>query len=187
MSRGGTEVFIYCQNRPRLFATVMAVMDNKNVSVHDANVMTTKNDYALDTFIILEQNGNPLTSSSRIQSLQKALVKSISSDVNTLPKFKKMSRRMKPFNVPTKVTFLPSNRNDTTMMELIALDSPGLLAKVGDIFYQCGITLEGAKISTIGERAEDFFRLKTNDGQPLKNEHKETLQQALIERLGSKL
>ena len=77
MSRGGTEVFIYCENRPRLFASVMAVMDNKNVTVNDANIMTSKNNYALDTFIVLEQNGKTLTSASRIQSLQKAIIKSL--------------------------------------------------------------------------------------------------------------
>ncbi len=186
MSRGGTEVFIYCQNRPRLFASVMAVMDNKNVTVNDANIMTSKNNYALDTFIVLEQNGKTLTGASRIQSLRKAIIKSITDDESALPKFKKISRKMKPFKVKTKVTFLPSNRNGTTMMELIALDSPGLLAKVGDIFYQCAVTLVGAKISTIGERAEDFFRLKTNNGQPLNNEQKQTLQTALTERLNSK-
>ena len=186
MSRGGTEVFVYCQNRPRLFATIMSVMDNKNVNVNDANIMTSKNNFALDTFIILEQNGKTLTSASRIQSLQKAIVKSLSSETKSLPKFKKISRKMKPFKVKTKVTFLPSNRNGTTMMELIALDTPGLLAKVGDIFYQCEVTLVGAKISTIGERAEDFFRLKTNHDQPLNQEHKKALKKALIEKLNFK-
>ncbi|RYV02201.1 [protein-PII] uridylyltransferase [Shewanella sp. OPT22] len=186
MSRGGTEVFVYCKNRPRLFANIMAVMDNKNVDVNDANIMTSKNDFALDTFIILEQNGKTLTSSSRIQSLQKAIVKSLSKESKKLPKFRKISRKMRPFKVKTRVTFLPSNRNGTTMVELITLDSPGLLAKVGDIFYQCGATLVGAKISTIGERAEDFFRLKTNCGQSLNQEQKAALKSALIEKLNSK-
>ena len=187
MSRGGTEVFVYCENKPKLFATVMAVMDNKNVSVNDANIMTSKNNYALDTFIILERNGKTLTSSSRVQSLQKAIVKSINNDNAPLPKFKKLSRRMKSFKVRTKVSFLPSTRNGTTMLELVTLDRPGLLAKIGDIFYQCGFTLVGAKIATIGERAEDFFRLKSNDSQSLNKEQKEALKEALIKKLTSKL
>lgn len=166
-NRGGTELFVYSKDKPKLFATVMTVLDNKNVTVHDANIMTSKDNYALDTFVILEQDGEPITQLSRIQSIRKALEKALASDNPKLPKFRKMARIMRPFNVPTHVSFLPSIRQGTSMMELMALDSPGLLAKVGDIFYRCDITLLAAKITTIGERAEDFFILQTHDGKAL--------------------
>jgi [protein-PII] uridylyltransferase len=182
-TRGGTELFVYCQDRPRLFATVMAVLDNKNVNVHDANIMTSKDNYALDTFVILEQNGEPVTQLSRIQSIRKALEKALSGDSPKLPRFRKLSRKMKPFNVATQVSFLPSSRQGTSMMELIALDTPGLLAKVGDIFYRCQVTLLGAKITTIGERAEDFFMLQTLDGQQLDELQQHRLRDALIQTL----
>ncbi len=87
---------------------------------------------------------------------------------------------MKPFNVPTRVSFLPSRRSSTSMMELITLDSPGLLAKVGDILYRCQIRLLAAKITTIGERAEDFFMLQNIDGEELNSEQKGLLQESLI-------
>ncbi|MGI2067621.1 bifunctional uridylyltransferase/uridylyl-removing protein GlnD [Shewanella sp. MF08487] len=185
-TRGGTELFVYCQDRPKLFATVMAVLDNKNITVHDANIMTSKDNYALDTFVILEQNGEPVSQLSRIQSVRKALEKALASDSPKLPRFRKLSRKMKPFHVPTQVSFLKSSRQGTSMMELIALDSPGLLAKVGDIFYRCNTILLAAKITTIGERAEDFFMLQTNEGLQL-NEHQEnTLREALINALNVK-
>jgi len=92
---------------------------------------------------------------------------------------------MKPFNVPTQVSFLESNRHGTSMMELIALDTPGLLAKVGDIFYRCNTTLLSAKITTIGERAEDFFILQTNDGLQLNENQEHTLKEALISALSA--
>lgn len=182
-TRGGTELFVYCQDRPKLFATVMAVLDNKNINVHDANIMTSKDNYALDTFVILEQDGAPVSQLSRIQSIRKALEKALSSENPKLPRFRKLSRKMKPFNVATQVSFLPSSRHGTSMMELIALDAPGLLAKVGDIFYRCNVTLLGAKITTIGERAEDFFMLQTNDGLQLDQTQEIRLRDALIDAL----
>ncbi|MGL5468445.1 MAG: bifunctional uridylyltransferase/uridylyl-removing protein GlnD [Shewanella sp.] len=184
-TRGGTELFVYCQDRPKLFATVMAVLDNKNINVHDANIMTSKDNYALDTFVILEQDGEPVSQLSRIQSIRKALEKALASDNPKLPRFRKLSRKMKPFNVPTQVSFLESNRHGTSMMELIALDTPGLLAKVGDIFYRCNTTLLSAKITTIGERAEDFFILQTNDGLQLNETQEHTLKEALISALSA--
>ncbi|MFQ6371269.1 bifunctional uridylyltransferase/uridylyl-removing protein GlnD [Shewanella sp. YIC-542] len=185
MTRGGTELFIYCKDRPRLFATVMAVLDNKNINVHDASIMTTKDNFAVDSFVILEQNGTPVQALSRIQSLRKTLAKALSGDSTKIPKFRKMARIMKPFSVPTQVTFLPSQKHSTSMMELIALDTPGLLAKIGDTLYRCGITLQSAKITTIGERAEDFFILQTTDGQALDEAQQHQLTQALISILSN--
>ena len=182
-TRGGTELFVYCPDRDKLFATVMAVLDNKNINVHDANIMTSKDNFALDTFVILEQDGEPVSQLSRIQSIRKALEKALSSENPKLPRFRKLSRKMKPFNVATQVSFLPSSRHGTSMMELIALDTPGLLAKVGDIFYRCEVTLLGAKITTIGERAEDFFMLQTNQGLQLDESQQLRLQEALIDAL----
>ena len=182
-TRGGTELFVYSQDKPKLFATVMAVLDNKNINVHDANIMTSKDGYALDSFVILEQDGSPVSQISRIQGIKKALVKALSNDTAKLPKFKKLPRKMKPFRVPTQVSFLPARKPGTSMMELIALDSPGLLAKVGDIFYRCEITLLAAKITTIGERAEDFFMLQTRDGQQLNETQQEALSEALAKAL----
>ncbi len=184
MTRGGTELFIYCKDRPKLFATVMAVLDNKNINVHDAGIMNSKDNFALDSFVILEQDGEPVAQLSRIQSIRKALEKALA-DVPKLPKFRKMSRIMKPFSVPTQVAFLPSNRQRTSMMELIALDAPGLLARVGETFYRCGVTLQSAKITTIGERAEDFFILQTEEGKALNEQQQQQLQDALIATLSN--
>ena len=184
-TRGGTELFIYSKDKPKLFATVMTVLDNKNINVHDANIMTSKDNYALDTFVILEQDGETISQLSRIQSIRKALEKALASDNPKLPKFRKMARIMRPFNVPTQVSFLPSARQGTSMMELIALDSPGLLAKVGDIFYRCQVTLIAAKITTIGERAEDFFILQTHDGKALDEASQRQLALSLSSALSS--
>ncbi|MCF1429327.1 MAG: bifunctional uridylyltransferase/uridylyl-removing protein GlnD [Shewanella sp.] len=182
-SRGGTELFIYCPDKPKLFATVMAVLDNKNIDVHDAMVMSSRDNYALDSFVILEQNGEAVSQLSRIQSIRKALVKALGADVVNLPKFRKLPRKMKPFKVATQVSFLLGSRHDTSKMELIALDCPGLLAKVGDIFYRCGVVLVAAKITTIGERAEDFFILQTREGQALDEAQQQQLSEALVEAL----
>ena len=42
-------------------------------------------------------------------------------------------------------------------MELVALDKAGLLAQVSQIFTELNLNLLNAKITTVGEKAEDFF------------------------------
>lgn len=182
-TRGGTELFVYCEDKPKVFATVMATLDNKNIMVHDATIMMTKDGYILNTFVMMEQDGKAVTQLSRIQSIRKALEKALTNDTSKLPRFRKLPRKMQPFKVATQVTFLPSSKQGTSMMELLSLDSPGLLAKVGDILYRCKISLVAAKITTIGERAEDFFMLQNADGEPLDEQQQQLLRQSLIEAL----
>lgn len=183
MTRGGTELFVYGKDKPKLFATVMAILDNKNITVHDASIMTSKDNYALDSFVILEQDGEPVSQLSRIQGIKKTLIKALSNETPKLPKFRNLSRKMKPFKVATQVSFPATRSHGKSMMELIALDSPGLLARVGEILYRCEITLLAAKITTIGERAEDFFLLQTADGQQLDDTQQATLREALTSAL----
>ena len=184
-TRGGTELFIYCPDSPKLFAIVMAMLDNKNVNVHDAMIMSSKDSYAIDTFIILEQNGKHVTHPARIQSIRKSLEKAITVDDIQSLKFRAAPRKIKPFKVATQVNFIPSNRHDTSMMELISLDTPGLLAKIGDVLYRCQIILVAAKITTIGERAEDFFMLQILEGAPLDEQQQMQLKENLIQRLSN--
>ncbi len=68
-------------------------------------------------------------------------------------------------------------------MEFVALDTPGLLAKVGRTFADLGINLHAAKITTIGERAEDLFILTSEAGGRLSEEQQTELREKLIEKL----
>ncbi|MCC2618162.1 [protein-PII] uridylyltransferase [Aestuariibacter halophilus] len=177
-NKAGTELLVYGKDRPALFAQVASVLDSRNCSIHDAQILSTMDGYVFDSFLILEQDGTRITSPSRLASLEKAVATQLTKPGREHTNKRKMSRQMKQLNVPTKVRFY-SNQADVTLMEMEALDAPGLLAKIGHLFVALNLNLHMAKISTIGERAEDLFIISNADDQALTTEQQVELKQRL--------
>ncbi len=181
-TRGGTEVFVYCKDQAALFATVVAELDRRNFNVHDAQVMASKDGHVLDTFIVLDQHGNAIDE-ARHKAVAKHLTHVLADGRPTKIKTRRTPRNLQHFKVKTLVEFLPTKSKKRTLMELRALDTPGLLAQVGATFAELGINLHGAKITTIGERAEDLFILTSDSGGRLSEEQEQALRERLTEHV----
>ena len=54
-------------------------------------------------------------------------------------------------------------------MEVTAQDRPGLLHHAARAILECKVRLISAKISTVGERAEDTFFITNRDGGAVDN------------------
>lgn len=181
-TRGGTEVFVYCKDQAALFATVVAELDRRNFNVHDAQVMVSKDGHVLDTFIVLDQHGKAIDE-ARHKAVAKHLVHVLADGRPTKIKTRRTPRNLQHFKVKTLVEFLPTKSKKHTLMELRALDTPGLLAEVGATFAELDINLHGAKITTIGERAEDLFILTSDAGGRLSEEQEQALRERLTEHV----
>lgn len=178
----GTELLVYGKNRPALFAQVASVLDSRNCSIHDAQIMATNDGYVFDSFVILEQDGSKISSPSRLNSLKKAVSTQLFKPTREHKNKRKMSRQMKQLDVKTKMRFY-SSQPEVTLLELEALDAPGLLATVGHLFVELGFVLHMAKISTIGERAEDLFILSNANESALTQDQQVELKKRLTQLL----
>ena len=68
-------------------------------------------------------------------------------------------------------------------MSLETLDQPGLLARVGQVFLQEKIEVHAARITTLGERAEDMFYISDQNDEPLSADRLSALKAALLASL----
>lgn len=178
-----SELFLYTPDKAHLFSTVMRVLGSKNVQINDAHIMATDHGYALDTFTVSELDGGAIIDQRRVNSIVQTLRKALTNEHFKIRTKRRISRRVKHFNVPTQVFFPKNQQDETTAFELTALDVPGLLATIGDVFNKNDILLLNAKITTIGERVEDFFIISTTQGVALSTDEQQSLQQALIKAI----
>ena len=181
-TKAGTELFIYGADRPALFAQVASVLDSRNLSIHDANITITDDGYVCDSIIILENDGSRIMSEQRLQGIEKAIQSQMDAPGRNHSNQRKISRRMKQLKVPTKIRFY-NRQDDVTLVELEALDAPGILAKIGHAFVDSNVTLKLAKITTIGERAEDIFIVCNPEGEALSPDQQVDLKKQILLKL----
>lgn len=167
-NEGGTKVFIHTRSVEDLFAASAAAMDQLDLSIHDARIATSSNDWTLNTFIVLDDHNEPIREPGRLDRIRQHLVEELD-DPDDYPQIvsRHTPRQLKHFRVPTQVTIEQDPANDRTVLELIAPDRPGLLARVGRIFVEQSIALSAAKIATLGERVEDVFFITDKQGAPI--------------------
>lgn len=176
-SQGGTEVFVYCRDQPNLFNKVVCTIDAKNLSIHDAQIITTEDGYVLDSFIVTELNGS-LLKFDRRRTLELALIEALSGN-KTVKRQAGSKPKLQHFQVSTEVRFLNKAKTEHSEMEIVILDKAGLLAEISDIFSELDLNLVNAKIATNGEKAEDFFILTNRQGMALTRQERDLLVQKL--------
>jgi [protein-PII] uridylyltransferase len=180
-TRGGTEIFIHCQDIPHLFASVAAELDQKNLNIHDAQIMSSRDGFVLDTFVVLDHEGEPLSLERGIL-LQQTLAEKLHVAAPIDLKQRRVPRQVQQFSIAPRVEFLPTKGN-RTLIEVVALDKPGLLAKISAVFQSFNYTIHAAKVTTIGEKAEDFFSISNCEREKLSPEQKQQLKSILEQAL----
>ncbi|MEC5211283.1 [protein-PII] uridylyltransferase [Psychrobacter sp. PL15] len=173
------QVFIYTQDQVNLFAVTMAVFDQMNLDVLDARIITATRDFALDSYVLLDRSGTLLVDENSQQELKQQLIDAFKNP--TAPKLtqKRIPRQLRHFEVETIISFEFNEASEQHIMSLQTLDQPGLLARVGQVFLQQKIEVHSARITTLGERAEDMFYISDQNDAPLSAHKLETLHAAL--------
>ncbi|MEK6749974.1 MAG: [protein-PII] uridylyltransferase [Pseudomonadota bacterium] len=168
--RGGTEIFIYAPVDKRLFAMVTATVGRLGLNILEARIVTTRDGYAIETYQVLERNGQTIATPARLLEIKEFLQRQFQSNDITLPTLSRIvPRQIKHFVTPTEVAFTLDERNQRTIMELRTTDRPGILACVAVVMVECDVVVHNAKISTLGALVDDVFFITTHHNEPLRD------------------
>ncbi len=182
--RGGTEIFVYAKDQEFLFAATTSVLGRLGLTIMDSRIITADNGMTLDSYVVHEMQNSGPCDDDRLEEISRALHDALVSPGSARQVDSRMPRRqLKHFPLPTEVRFGDDRRKRRTVIEVVARDRPGLLARVGWALADCKVRLQNAKIATFGERAEDIFYVTDTHNEPLDPSRSEEVRKAIIEAL----
>lgn len=187
---GATQIFVRSKNQKNVFVAAASALDHQNLSIQDAKIYSSKAGYTIDTFFVLNQDGEPLGNNT---ALLKKIQKELLDELRLVDNYsevisRRTPRRLKYFSMPTRTQLSSDIINGCSVLEVVSPDRPGLLASIGRIFMQFDLQLLNAKITTLGERVEDVFFIVDNKGHPIDDQNlAEQLQREICEQLDKRV
>ena len=164
----GMEVMVYVRDQSDLFAHICGFFDRVNLNILDAKIHTTRNGYALDSFIVMDSSGGAYAGAhGQPELLERDMIATLSSAGPLKdPITGRVSRQARHFAIEPDVSIRPDEKGQRYILSVTAGDRPGLLYRIALVLSRHGVNLQTAKITTLGERAEDVFLV---DGGKLAN------------------
>jgi len=153
----GLQVLVYAPDQPDLFARICGYFDTSNFSILDARVHTTLEGHALDTFEVIAPT---MTEHYRelIGMVERQLAQTVDErGALPAPTMGRLSRRVKSFPIKPRVDLRPDEKAQRWLLSVSASDRAGLLYCITRVLARYEISVQLAKITTLGERVEDTF------------------------------
>jgi [protein-PII] uridylyltransferase len=195
-SVGYSELTITAPDRPGLLGLIAGVLAANRIDIQHAEVFSTPPDgrsfgwlagRALDVFEVRgldEAALEPARWRAARADLRRVLSGEESLDALLERKTRSATRFQKPLpRVATKIVIDNDSSRDHSVVDVFTADRVGLLHTLARTFFDLGLTVDLARISTEGHRAADAFYVRTASGGRLESERAQHVVAALEEAL----
>lgn len=169
-------------DRPALFSTIAGVLAGWGMNIVKADAFANAAGVVLDTFQFVDLHHTLELNPSEIDRFRKSLADVVNgkAELGPLLKGREIASKAKPpkVAVETKIAYDDSSSAQSTLLEIMAQDRPGLLYDIGSALARLGCNIDVALIDTEGQKAIDVFYL-TDQGRKLTPGKQELLQEVL--------
>ncbi len=175
VARGGDpgtrRVTICAKDRPGLFSRIAGVFTLNGVNILDAQIFTWRNNLALDIFEV-KPPPDRIFEQERWQQAENHLREALAGRLDIGARLQsrgpgKVGRPAGLVSVPPKVVVDNEGSSFFTIIEVFSYDFKGLLFRVTDALFRCGLDIWVAKIATKVDQVVDVFYVRDFDGQKI--------------------
>ncbi|MDD3018480.1 MAG: [protein-PII] uridylyltransferase [Comamonas sp.] len=156
----GVQVLVYAPDGNDLFARICGYFDRMGLSILHARIYTSPHGHALDTFQV--QATHLGIEERELSTLIEAGLPGALAADSPLPEpaRRQPSRRARCFPMAPHVSLQPDEKAQRWLLHISATDRAGLLYSVARVLARYGLSVQLAKVMTLGERVEDSFLLE---------------------------
>lgn len=155
----GLQVLVYSPDQPYLFARICAFFVRLHYNIMEAKIHSTQHGYALNSFTVLNTSSNQAPYRDVMNFIEYELAQEIAKTViPAAPHVGRISRQLQHFPIIPEVKIVLDEKKNY-QLSIVAGDRPGLLAQISYVLARHNISVQKAKINTLGARAEDTFKI----------------------------
>ena len=180
-----SELTLVTRDRPQLFATIAGALASWGMNIVTADAFSNRQGVVVDTFRFTDSFRTLEMNASEhqvfVKSVHDAITGAISLD--KLLSGRRRGRRKAPLvTVETRIEFDGDTSSHSTLLEVVAQDTTGLLYALSLALANQRCNIEVALVDTEGETAIDVFYL-TRSGLKLDRDEEREVRQALVQAI----
>ena len=167
---GDTRTVTICaKDRPGLISRIAGVFTLNNIDILDVQVFTWRNNIALDVFEVTPPP-DPIFENERWERAAKKLGDALENKLDLSKEIGRKQNDATPIQActaarPTEIVVNNDTSSFYTIVEVFTFDFPGLLFRITDALFKCGLDIWVAKIATKVDQVADIFYVRDFDGQ----------------------
>ena len=195
--RESTELTVCTRDRHGLCADIAGALAAHGIEILSAELNTREDGIALDVFMLREASTHNAIDMQRYSAIERSLRKAIAgeSDIAALverwrtrnaPRKRTAARYAGLRNLP-QVTCDNEASHSSTLIEVHALDEPGLAYKIASALAALELDIVCAKIATEKSNALDVFYVTDGEGMKLSQSRMQSVQVSLAEMLSGEI
>ncbi|HYW72318.1 MAG TPA: [protein-PII] uridylyltransferase [Pyrinomonadaceae bacterium] len=193
-SAAATKLTVCTRDRHALFADLAGTLAAHGVEILTAELNTRDDGVAIDEFVLRQAATGRAIEDHHYPKLAAALDRAAAGELSVAALIEKWASRNAPRKrrslTPARRRSLPRVSCDnemstaSTIIEVHALDEPGLAHKIGSVLAGLGLEIVCARIATERSDALDVFYVTDSNGEKLSDEAMRAAEAALLKALG---
>ena len=170
---------------PGVFHRLTGALTSQRLEILAADIHTLTNHLVIDHFTVQDPDYTGEPPAERVADIAAAIHESLKADHTPF-----FSRRWDPFTPrlnpatlkPPRVLFDNESSEHTTILEVFAHDSVGLLYAIAKILFDASVSVKAAKIGTYLDQVVDAFHITDQKGEKLTDDDQLAAIRLAIER-----
>ena len=160
---------------PGIFHRLTGAISAKGLQILSAEINTLADDLVLDRFLVVDPDFAGEPPPERFGEIRQALTESLKDQANWTPTFRKTwtfnaSGQPKLQIAQTRIEVDNASSELFTVLDIFAVDQPGLLYAITKALFDMDLSVGRAKIGTYLDQVVDVFYVTDSDGRKIESE-----------------